>query len=286
MIAKPFQIEFSKLNCYAGGKDELKISSIITNWRVKYAKFLSIDYSSFDQTISSWLIEDAFSVVRAAFDHLSDEEEELFKVIVGDFIHKDFVLNEGVLHSNKGVPSGSMFTQIIDTIVNLLVVKTYFLSIQAEAEMIAMGDDNAIFTRANVSIDELSSYISKNFGLIVSTGDKSNEGNTKEEDVKFLSRFWRYDGQWRHPFQLLSRLAYPERKRDYNTIVGPQHVILAFILTYGLGMNQLMNVARFRSDYPISEKHILDTVDSRYLPGSMAYIREYTFGDASNVAVA
>lgn len=275
MFARPIQDYLARVNYYAGGKSETEISSIITNWRVRFDKFLSIDYSSYDQTISSWLIEDAFEVIKSAFV-LNKEQSVLFDVIVHDFIHKDFILSEGVLHSDKGVPSGSMFTQIIDSIVNVLVVRTFFNSIKAKAEMIVMGDDNAIFTSADIDIEELASYLSKNFGLIVKTDDKSNQGNTKKDDVKFLSRYWRWDGQWRHPNQLISRMLYPERVRNYENEVGPEHVMFAFFLTYRLGMEQLIDTKRFLHDYPISKQFIMNNVDSRYLPGALAYIREYT----------
>lgn len=275
MFAKPIQNFMATQNFYAGGKDETEISSIITNWRVNNRRFLSIDYSSFDQTISSWLIEDAFSVIREAFV-MYPWQEKLFDVIVHDFIHKDFVLSEGILHSDKGVPSGSMFTQIIDTLVNWLVVNTYFNSINEKCEMIIMGDDNAIFTKAQVDIEHLASYIIKNFGLIIKTDDKSNEGECRKDDVKFLSRYWTFDGQWRHPNQLISRLLFPERKRIYDNEIGPQHVIFAFILTYRKGMEQFLDTRRFMHDYPISKKYVLNQVDSRYLPGALAYIKEYT----------
>jgi hypothetical protein len=275
MFAKPIQKHLSSETFYAGGKDEHKISELITNWRVRFNRFMSIDYTAFDQSISSWLIEDAFAVLKSAFD-LDEKEERLFDIIINDFIHKDFILNEGVLHSDRGVPSGSMFTQIIDTIVNVIVVMTYFSMLGAEAEMIAMGDDNAIFTSSSEHIGELASYVRKNFGLEIKTEDKSNEGSTKEDDVKFLSRYWRFDGQWRSANQLLSRLLYPERFRNYTKEIGPEHVIFAFILTYYRGMLDLMDISHFMRDYPISQRYVLEQVDSRYLPGSLAYIREYT----------
>lgn len=275
-FSKPIQDYMGLQPYYAGGKNELQISSVITRWRTKFSRFMSIDYSSFDQTISSWLIEDAFSVVKSAF--VMDEfHSSLFDVIVNDFIHKDFILSEGSLHSDKGVPSGSMFTQIIDSIVNLLVVRTFFNHLEAKAEMIAMGDDNLIFTDSEVTMEDLASYLIKNFGLVVKTDDKSNEGRTNKDDPKFLSRYWRFDGQWRHPRQLFSRLIFPERIRSYDrSEVGPEHVIFAFILTYRLGMEKLIDVRRFMHDYPISKQFILENVDSRYLPGALAYIREYT----------
>lgn len=274
-FANPIQRWMNDQWFYAGGKDESKIARIISAYSVDYPKFMSVDYSSFDQTISDWLIEDAFSVIRAAFV-MDDVQEKVFDNVVYRFIHKDFVLNEGVLHSNKGVPSGSMFTQIIDSIVNVIVVNTYFNAINQTCEMIAMGDDNAIFCDTNVDIEHLASYIQKNFGLIIKTDDKSNEGLTRQQDVKFLSRYWTKGGAWRHPNQLISRMLFPERWRNYSGEIKPEHVLFAYILTYKVGMSELIDINRFMLDHPISRSFVLNNVDSRYLPGSLAYIREYS----------
>jgi hypothetical protein len=273
-FSKPFQDRFINKSLYAGGKDENLISRFILDWRAHFPKYMSIDYSSFDQTISSWLIEDAFSVIKSCFV-MDYEDSALFDVIVHDFIHKDFIINEGVIHSDKGVPSGSMFTQIIDTLVNILVVNTYFMSIGfPKHEMMAMGDDNIIFCGNDVDLVHLSTYISKNFGLMVKIDDKSNEGSTKSHP-KFLSRYWTYAGRWRHPKQLISRLAFPERFRDYSGVTKPEHVLMAFILTYDKGMRELMDVGRFYQDHPIVASEVWAKVDSRYLPGSLANQRDY-----------
>lgn len=283
-FSAPFQQKLASYDGYAGGKDTRSISSIIHNWERRNVVFHSIDYSSFDQTISSWLIEDVFNVIKSCFI-LNEEQEGMWNVMVHDFIHKDFILNEGVLHSDKGVPSGSMWTQIIDTLVNLVAVRTYFNSINKDCSMIAMGDDNVIFTRASVTMEELASYIGKNFGLIIKVDDKSNSGRCMLDTVKFLSRYWRLGGEWRHPYHLLSRLVYPERHRRYSKEVGPQHVLYAFCLTYKLGMEQLIDVAKFQNDFNLIPSDI-ERVDSRYLPGSLAYIQEYTYGNRRKKKVA
>lgn len=274
-FSNPIQRLLNGKDYYAGGKNDRDISQIIHNWGHKFPKFISIDYSSFDQTISSWLIEDAFSILRCAFDLTPGQELE-FDEICRNFIHKDFILSEGILHSDKGVPSGSMFTQIIDSIVNILVVRTYFDSVSERCEMIAMGDDNAIFCSPRVDIEEIASYIGKNFGLIVKTDDKSNEGLTYKSDVKFLSRYWTQSGPWRHPNQLVSRMLFPERFRKYDEDVKPEHVMFGYILTYPKGMEQLMDVGRFMREHPISASYVVNKVDSRYIPGSLAYAKEYT----------
>lgn len=264
--AKPVQNLMANVPLYAGGKNPTQISTIVNSNKSKYPTWWSIDYSGYDMTISSWLIEDAFDVLKSMFKYVDEQEWE---IIIKDFIHKDFIINEGVVHADKGVPSGSMFTQIIDSIVNCIVVMTYFNSIHSKCDMITMGDDNLIFTKLPVDkLQDLSDYISKNFGL-ETNADKSSKG-TNRDDPEFLSRFWRFYGQWRHPNLLISRMLFPERFRNYTSEVGPEHVIHAFILTYELGMRELMDVWRFTRDYPISQRFIEEKVDSKYLPGSMA----------------
>lgn len=270
--AKPSQRLLSHVGWYAGGSTPTEQSIRISTMRARYPYFTSLDYSAYDQSISSWLIEDAFAILKSCFVSV---DEKLFEAIVHDFIHKDFVLDEGVLHSDKGVPSGSMFTQIIDSVVNMIVINTYFISIGVDSfDMYIMGDDNLIFHSKPVDIEHLTSYLAHNFGLVVNA-DKSSQGRSFYDDPEFLSRFWTNHGQWREPVQLLSRLAFPERFRSYRGDVKPQHVIYAFILEYGLGMQKLIDVNSFLLKYKIDKEFVLKHVDSRYLPGSLAYIREY-----------
>lgn len=276
MFANPIQSRFALEDWYAGGKDRTDISSIIHDFHYHCKYFASTDYSSYDQTVSSWLIEDAFNVLKKAFKKLTPRQVDLYDIMVHDFIHKDFITAHGVLHSDKGIPSGSMFTQIIGSLINCIIMRTYYYSIGKEdrcIRMITMGDDNASFTDSPISIDDMASYLMKNFGVIVKTDDKTMFGGPRD-NVKFLSTIWKVDGPYRHPHQLLARLLYSERPRVYDDTITPAHVILAFCLTY-TSMNELIYVSRFRHDYPIGDVEIKN-LDSRYVPGVMAYIRDYT----------
>lgn len=265
LASKPF---------YGGGKDLDRISILISGWRTKYNKFLSIDYSSFDQTISSWLIEDVFSVIKSGFI-LTDRESKLFDIMVHDFIHKKFVLNEGLAQVSKGVPSGSMFTQIVDSLVNYVVISTYFDSMEDQKfEMNIMGDDNIIFCSEKYSIEELASYVRKNFGLDIKTDDKSNEGISYKDDPKYLSMYFSWKGRWRHPYQLISRMLYYERYRYYDDLITPYHVIYSYILAYPLGMSKLINIKKFNMDHPISKATVLN-LRSQFMPSIVAYYRDY-----------
>lgn len=272
----PFQRLMANWNKYAGGKNDHDIMSRLWYLRGTYDYYVSIDYSAFDQTISAWLLEDAFSIIRECFI-LDDEEESLFNIMVQDLIHKDFILSEGVLHSDRGLPSGSMFTNIIDSIVNALVITTYLYSNHLKGDMITMGDDNIIYTKEKIDLSNLETYIRKNFGMDVSA-KKSSEG-TKYDDPEFLSRFWTKGGVWRQPNIVLSRMMFPERFRRYkdpNIDCTPEEVLYAYILTYPLGMYKILCVGDFLRDNPnLRSGNILERVDSRYVPGILAYTREY-----------
>lgn len=146
-FAKPIQIKLSETDWYAGGRDDDSIQNRLTHLMQKYGNSMTIDYSKFDQTISDWLIREAFDVIRAGFSEFGFDED-LFSVVREDFIHKVFIDGSGrLVESHKGVPSGSMFTQIVDSIVNKLMVDTYFISKDMKQwDMMIMGDDNIIFT--------------------------------------------------------------------------------------------------------------------------------------------
>lgn len=272
-FALPIQQAMAGMSMYAGGKDPRGISSVISNMRYKYGYFISLDYSHFDQSISDWLIYDVFDIIKSAFVSVNDA---VFKVVVEDFVHKNFITGDGMLYSRKGVPSGSMFTQIVDSISNVLMVTTYLNSLGTSGEMIVMGDDNLLYTRDEVSVDAIASYITKNFGVVVNP-DKTSSGSASH-DPEFLSRVWKYNGQWREPHTVIAKMLYPERYRNYRSgRVVAELVVYAYILTYPLTMGGLMDISQFLSDNPtLNKSYVFEVVDSRYLPGAIAYIRDYT----------
>lgn len=275
---KPFQDLISTYEFYAGGKDDDKINEKLRAWwsLSKYQKFISLDYSSYDQTISNWLMEDAYKIIASAFN-MTDNEKKLWNILVHDAVHKDFILSEGLLHSNKGLPSGLPSTQILGTIVNRLITLTYFTSIQEDFKMMAMGDDNIIFCSKEVSLQEFGSYVNKNFGMIVNV-DKSDEG-FKGSDPKFLSRYWTVMGPWRDKYQLLSRMLFPERRRNYGLVNGqvvtPEEVVYGMLLTYRAGLGELIDTNRFIMDNPYLSKEVLFKLGTRYLPGALSYRLAY-----------
>lgn len=237
IFAKPVQGYLSKVDWYAGGKNDSEINSIIRKYSNRKYHMFTIDYSSFDQTIPNWIIKDAFEVVRSMFRDNSFDNE-LFDVIVNDFIHKVFINGEGdLIVANKGVPSGSMFTQIIDSIVNRIMVLTYSYSKDVKIEhMIIMGDDNLLITPCKLDEEDLCSYLSYMFGVTANAAKciYTPPGG----DPEFLSRYWRADGVFRHPGVLIAKILYPERFRDYksNLDMTPELIVYSYYLSFPRGV--------------------------------------------------
>lgn len=278
MFAKPIQDYMAEAKWYAGGKDlDYGVARILVGMRSRYPFWVSLDYSSFDQSISAWLIHDAFEIILSAFSELTEGDKRLFQVIEHDFIVKDFVFGDEVIHSERGVPSGSMFTQIVDSIVNVLVINTYLKATGNTGRMIVMGDDNLVYTDRKIDVDLLSSYLKKNFGMTVNVL-KTCSGRAFHHPT-FLSCEWRLEGRYREPHVLISKLLYPERERKYGEGRGkPEETLWSYVLTYRIAMDQIIDIAKFLSDYPRLQKVNLREMGSQNLPGFLKYVVNYTDG--------
>lgn len=254
MFSKPIQELFGESRSYAGGKDPNYLEQIIYNMRSKYPYWLSLDYSRYDQSIPGWLIQECFNIIKSWFK-LDENEEKLFDVVVHDFINKSIVWRDGELvYVHDGVPSGSMFTQIIDTLANYIMIRTYSYAKSTSAEGMKFecnicGDDNLIFHRGDIVKEDLCNYIHKNFG-IEAHPDKCSEGSRKQ-DPEYLSRTWKSLGIYREPKSLVSKMLYAERYRDYkkNEDLDPVLIFYSYYLAYNLGMKEFFDMDRFFAIY-------------------------------------
>lgn len=273
IFAKPFQSKLCMTNWYVGGKDNSRIRNGIMEARRHFRHWTSIDYSSFDQTIPGWLIREAYDIVRAAFSD-SDFDNELFEILREDFIHKVFVTKEGLIDAHDGIPSGSMFTQIIGSICNKLMIDTYMVTrglIPRNYEMFIMGDDNLIFTDNIIDLKDMENYLKYEFGTIMNHM-KADAGN-REDDPIFLSRFWTPFGEYRHPRILIAKLLFPERRRLYDKRdFTPAMVLQAYFDTFPLGMEEIFDINKLNN---IVAGYIKTHSTGEFLTGSDRYRKLY-----------
>nr|DAZ87743.1 TPA_asm: RdRp [Pseudoglobivirus] len=118
------------------------------------------DWSKFDKTIPIWLIRDAFTILAQWIDfgqvrdsegkiwHVrKDRSHRRWKKMVDYFCCTPVQLSDGKRFKKwGGVPSGSCFTNVIDSIVNMLVMRTciYKLIGQLPTDDVYLGDDSVI----------------------------------------------------------------------------------------------------------------------------------------------
>lgn len=194
------------------------ISEIESRFRYVY----SLDFSKFDSTIPARMIDDAFRVARTHLD-LDEKEMGVWRRYVNDFIHSRIIAPDGhVYQKHRGVPSGSAFTSIIDSIVNLILVSYMFEKITGHSlshdRVLVMGDDVIVGSNTRIDLGQLASAAS-DLGFVLSVEkstitDTSREARAFDENhTHFLGHWWVHSQPHRPTKELLQRMVYPERHK-------------------------------------------------------------------------
>jgi hypothetical protein len=246
------------------GKDDQWITTWVNQCKEEGLNYLSLDYSKYDSTIPSWLIRSAFDVIRSAFQ---EYDSTLLSCVEEDFINKNIVTADGVIHVTHGNPSGSRLTAIINGICNEIMTETWKSALGLRGVCNIMGDDNLVFLQGKVDhalASSISQYITHNFGVKVNA-EKSNIG-TFRDDPEYLSRFWGFSGPYRNVGEVISLIAYPEKFRPYDrkdVELTPAMVLYSYVLAYKRTMYELMDVESFLRDINISFTSIRWTKEQR-----------------------
>lgn len=265
---------------YAGGKAPEKIRYFMRRWNGWH--WVCLDYSNYDATVPKWLIRDVFEIIKAKFD---DKYHSILDWICYHFIHTKIYMPDGTIKQKaKGIPSGSYFTQIVGSLVNMVVVRTYlyrkfgndvnkYATVEGQMSFMVMGDDNVVFTAVPINRKDLSQYLLNNFGLEVN--ERKCAHGDPFTDPEFLKRVWQKDGEWRNPLELFVNMCTPERYRDYdNKDFKPAHVIFGYFLTYRNAMKEFFTykqLVEMMHESGGAEK--LLNVPDRAMPGSLYVLK-------------
>jgi len=130
--------------------------------KVSYFK-ASGDYSSYDQTLPQELLLLAFELIKSILS-LSDYESTLFDHLVDYIIHGHIYHPvTGFIMRERGIPSGSYFTNVVDGIVNLFMLNYVLKDISEVTSLHVCGDDNLIVTKSPLNTTKLSELLFKHF---------------------------------------------------------------------------------------------------------------------------
>nr|APG78162.1 RdRp [Hubei partiti-like virus 3]APG78255.1 RdRp [Hubei partiti-like virus 3]APG78292.1 RdRp [Hubei partiti-like virus 3] len=184
------------------------------------------DWSRFDKTVPAWLIRDAFRMLSRHIDWTQVEtvksgskwpvkeqaSKARWKKIVSYFIDTPIQLSNGERWIKRGgVPSGSCFTNLIDTIVNAIVMRYLVAEQTGELPLddVYLGDDSVCLTTKPINLEVLSEQAKEQFYMVFNP-DKSYQ-TSNPDNVHFLG-YYNSRGDPRKPVDtIIASSIYPER---------------------------------------------------------------------------
>lgn len=196
-----------------------------------------LDYSKFDSSIPSYLIRFSFKILKTWFDIENEEDEQAWNTIIKYFIHTPIVMPDGNLYLGKkhGVPSGSYFTQLIDSVVNTVLVAALSHRFSLNVgwrNFFVLGDDVVFSTYKGLDLNQVAKYLKDAFGVILHP-TKCEVGKTH-----FLGADWPVCTPVRSVQELVNKAVWPEAWRKYagdtkmERMDESQQVLLSYSKTY------------------------------------------------------
>jgi hypothetical protein len=191
----------------------------VTNSTVR----LALDYSRFDATIHPFLLNMAFKVLRTHFSK-SEEIDVAFRKLSRYFIHTPIVMPDGGMYrKHKGVPSGSYFTQLVDSIVNYAALR-YVSMVQgfkfSDDGVLVLGDDSICGIDWDINVRETALILRSHLGLDVNV--EKSALSFFPEVVSFLGHEWKSGIVDRKEVDAVHRLIFPEKYRDKSMSMSDQ----------------------------------------------------------------
>lgn len=127
------------------------------------------DFSSFDATVCSYLISVAWDIIESLFE--MDHHSSMVYDLIRDLNSRSpVIMPAGRLYVVfKGVPSGSYSTQVVDSLVNLILVYAYQLRMfNRTLKTYVMGDDSIFVAEEHCDIEDAANYFAS-FGMILNS---------------------------------------------------------------------------------------------------------------------
>ncbi len=122
-----------------------------------------VDLSSFDSSVNVWFIECFFDFVKSTVRFPNIFSSSAVSYCREEVINTPVVMPDGKLYiCRTGVPSGSYFTQMIDSYVNLILLRAAQLyHCERVLPTYVLGDDSLFVYRDPNLLDELENFFAK-----------------------------------------------------------------------------------------------------------------------------
>lgn len=164
------------------------------------------DFKGFDSRVNNAFKLIAFRIIKSLFAQLDEYDENVFAYIVDNFMTTPVMMPDGKLFVvTTGVPSGSYFTQLVDSIVNVLMIYAYQLHTYNRTFITyVLGDDSlfvvpdeahsqdrtdiaSFFTRYNAVLSVDKTIITSNYLDIIFLGHNFYGSRVTRDEFTALS---------------------------------------------------------------------------------------------------
>lgn len=132
-----------------------------------------LDFSSFDAKVNNVLVEYAFNIIQKLLNFQSAWEYNIFLYVKELFMKVPLVMPTGDLYLvTTGIPSGSLLTQLIGSIINLILMRAFQIKFfDAGVPTAIMGDDSIFVSPISIDINDIVSFFA-HYGMTLNQ-DKS-----------------------------------------------------------------------------------------------------------------
>lgn len=225
---------------------------------LKYNTKFSIDYSGFDASLNPQMIGIAFSVLSKML-RLTAKEQRVWERVQTYFATCPFLAPDGMVYKGRrgGVPSGSMFTQLVDSICNAVAIEYAMICENIHNyRYLVYGDDSWTILSIGEAPQTFLAKIKRHVG---SLGLRMNVDKTAyarpSEAIVFCGH---YDIKRGRPLQdAIDKLCYPERPSTaYTSRQGICERLMMYIADADL---PILNAVYLAYYYNLSVATILDS---------------------------
>uniref|UniRef100_A0A2V0RAS0 RdRp n=1 Tax=viral metagenome TaxID=1070528 RepID=A0A2V0RAS0_9ZZZZ len=149
LIAQPLIDAFMQLDSfyYIGEDPLIGIPQLINNLSDdEKCSYVTLDWSTFDSSVQPYEIELAFDLIRSMITFPDLETRLVFDYVRTLFLSRKILAPDGQLFLRYGgIPSGSYFTHMVDSIINWIRIKYLFKRINVTPTFLKThGDDSLI----------------------------------------------------------------------------------------------------------------------------------------------
>lgn len=219
--SKPVMEALRRTRPFVWGTHGIERGAILSELESRFRYVYSLDFSKFDSTVPARMIDDAFRVARTHLE-LDENEQNVWTRYVNDFIHSRIIAPDGhVYQVHKGIPSGSAFTSVIGSIVNLMLVSYMWHRVTGHElphdRVLVMGDDVIIGSNTYVTKSQLESAASE-LGFVLSVEktdivDTSKVSGDWRSHTHFVGYHWMHGQPHRETDEIVKAAVYPEKHR-------------------------------------------------------------------------